>query len=248
LKGKPSSGQPSAGSRARLWLRRFLTGGGYLGFALCLALLGLLLAVAVPKFFGYDSFVIYSGSMEPTVKVGSLLVAKPVAAEDLQVGDVIVFRHPENPDTTITHRIAGIRQENGERIFTTKGDASANPDPREVRLRGRVGKMAYAVPYLGYLVDFIKTKEGALVFLVAPALGLGLTHLWTVRKRRQATPVEAQATEAEAAVARSSPPRRRPPVAAKSVRSGTAPPDRVGRQATASTSPVASLKRGSGDG
>ena|GEM_PF-2551140 len=248
MKGKPSSGQPSAGGRSRLWLRRFLTGGGYLGLALSLALLGLLLAVAVPKFFGYDSFVIYSGSMEPTVKVGSLLVTKPVPAEDLQVGDVIVFRHPENPDTTITHRIAGIREENGERIFTTKGDASSNPDPREVRLQGRVGKMAYTIPYLGYLVDFIKTKEGALIFLVAPALGLGLMHLWTVRKRRQATPVEAQATQAEAAVARSSPPRRRPPTAAKSLKTERALSGQVRRRATASTPPVASLKRGSGDG
>jgi len=148
LKGKPSSGQPSAAGTARLWLRRFLIGGGYLGFALCLALLGLLLAVAVPKFFGYDSFVIYSGSMEPTVKTGSLLVVKPVAAENLQVGDVIVFRSPGN-HATITHRIAGIREENGQRIFTTKGDASSNPDPREVRLQGQVGKMAYTIPYLG---------------------------------------------------------------------------------------------------
>jgi len=244
LKGKPSSGQPSAAGTARLWLRRFLIGGGYLGFALCLALLGLLLAVAVPKFFGYDSFVIYSGSMEPTVKTGSLLVVKPVAAENLQVGDVIVFRSPGN-HATITHRIAGIREENGQRIFTTKGDASSNPDPREVRLQGQVGKMAYTIPYLGYLVDFIKTKEGALIFLVAPALGLGLMHLWKKRKKRQAAPVGAQGSQAEAAVAHPSP-SSRAPVAAKSEKSGT--PDRVSRRATARASPVASLKRGSGDG
>jgi len=244
LKGKPSSGQPSAGGTARLWLRRFLIGGGYLGFALCLALLGLLLAVAVPKFFGYDSFVIYSGSMEPTVKMGSLLVVKPVAAEDLQVGDVIVFRSPGN-HATITHRIAGIREENGQRIFTTKGDASSNPDPREVRLQGQVGKMAYTIPYLGYLVDFVKTKEGTLIFLVAPALGLGLMHLWRERKKRQAGPVGAQASQAEAAVAHPSP-SSRAPVAAKSEKSGT--PDRVRRRATARASPVASLKRGSDGG
>ena len=248
MKGKPSSGQPSAAGRSRLWLRRFLTGGGYLGFALSLALLGLLLAVAVPKFFGYDSFVIYSGSMEPTVKVGSLLVTKPVPAEDLQVGDVIVFRHSENPDTTITHRIAGIREENGERIFTTKGDASSNPDPREVRLRGRVGRMAYAIPYVGYLVDFIKTKEGALIFLVAPALGLGLMHLWTVRKRRQAGVVAAQGPQPEAAVALPAPRRRRPAAAAKSLKTERALSGQVRRRATAGTPPVASLKRGSGDG
>lgn len=248
MNGKPSSGQPSAGGRARLWLRRFLTGGGYLGFALCLALLGVLLAVTVPKFFGYQSFVIYSGSMESTVKVGSLLVAKPVAAENLQVGDVIVFRHPESPNTTITHRIAGIREENGQRIFTTKGDASSNPDPREVRLQGQVGKMAYTIPYLGYLVDFIKTKEGALIFLVAPALGLGLMHLWRERKKRQARPVGAQGSQAEAAVALPSPRSRRAPAAAKSLKSGTAPSAEVGRRATARTPPVAGLKQGSGDG
>ncbi len=247
MKGKPSSGQPSAAGRSRLWLRRFLTGGGYLGLALCLALLGLLLAVAVPKFFGYDSFVIYSGSMEPTVKVGSLLVTKPVAAENLQVGDVIVFRHPENPDTTITHRIAGIREENGERIFTTKGDASANPDPREVHLQGQVGKMAYTIPYLGYLVDFIKTKEGALIFLVAPALGLGLMHLWRERKKRQAGPVGAQGSQAEAAVAHPSP-SSRAPVAAKSRKTERAVSGQVRRRATARASPVASLKRGSDGG
>jgi signal peptidase len=248
LNGKPSSGQPSAGGRARLWLRRFLTGGGYLGFALCLALLGVLLAVTVPKFFGYQSFVIYSGSMEPSVKVGSLLVAKPVAAENLQVGDVIVFRHPESPNTTITHRIAGIREENGQRIFTTKGDASSNPDPREVRLQGQVGKMAYTIPYLGYLVDFIRTKEGALIFLVAPALGLGLMHLWKERKKRRARPVGAQGSQAEAAVALPSPRSRRGRAAAKSLKSGTAPSAEAGRQATARASPVASLKRGAGDG
>ena len=246
MKGKPSSGQPSAAGTARLWLRRFLIGGGYLGFALCLALLGLLLAVAVPKFFGYDSFVIYSGSMEPTVKTGSLLVVKPVAAENLQVGDVIVFRSPGN-HATITHRIAGIREENGQRIFTTKGDASSNPDPREVRLQGQVGKMAYTIPYLGYLVDFIKTKEGALIFLVAPALGLGLMHLWKERKKRQAGPVGAQGSQAEAAVAHPSP-SSRAPVAAKSRKTERAVSGQVRRRATAGASPVASLKRGSGGG
>jgi len=247
LKEKSTLARSPTEGKARLWLRRFLTGGGYLAFALSLALLGLLLAVAVLKFFGYQSFVIYSGSMEPTVKVGSLLVANPVAAEDLQVGDVITYRSPGN-HTTLTHRIVVIRGENGERIFTTKGDASSNPDPREVRLAGRVGKMAYTIPYLGYLVDFINTKGGALVFLVAPALGLGVMYLWGARNRRQATAIGAQASQAEAAVPLPSPRRRRAAVAGKSLKSGTARLDRVGRRATARTPPVASLERASDGG
>jgi hypothetical protein len=108
--------------------------------------------------------------------------------------------------------------------------------------------MAYAIPYLGYLVDFIKTKEGALIFLVAPALGLGLMHLWKERKKRQAAPVGAQASQPEAAVARPSRPRRRPPAAAKSLKTERALSGQVRRRATAGTPPVASLKRGSEGG
>jgi len=69
---------------------------GLLGLLACLALLGALLAAAVPKFWGYNSYVIYTSSMEPTIGVGSLVVAKPVAVADLQVGDVIVFQVPGN--------------------------------------------------------------------------------------------------------------------------------------------------------
>ena len=233
--------------RPGVWPRRLLNASGYLALALALTLLASLLTVMATNLMGYDSYVIYSGSMGPTVKVGSLLLTRPVDVDALRVGDVITYRSPGN-HTTLTHRIVVIRGENGERIFTTKGDASSNPDPREVRLAGRVGKMAYTIPYLGYLVDFINTKGGALVFLVAPALGLGVMYLWGARNRRQATAIGAQASQAEAAVPLPSPRRRRAAVAGKSLKSGTARLDRVGRRATARTPPVASLERASDGG
>jgi len=233
--------------KAGVWPRRLLNASGYLGLALALTLLASLLTVTATNLLGYNSYVIYSGSMQPTVKVGSLLLTRPVDVDDLRVGDVITYRSPGN-HATLTHRIVGIRGENGERIFTTKGDASLGPDPREVILRGQVAKMAYTIPYLGYLVDFINTKGGALVFLVAPALGLGLMYLWGARKRRQATAIGAQASQAAAAVPLPSPRRRRAAVAGKSLKSGTARLDRVGRRATARTPLVASLERGSDGG
>jgi signal peptidase len=159
---------------------------GYLALASCLALLGSLLAVAATNLLGYQSFVIYSGSMEPAVKVGSLLVTQPADVEDIQVGEVITFRSPGN-HTTLTHRVVGIRQEDGQLVFETKGDASLEPDPREVILRGQVSRMAFDIPYLGYVVDFAKSIQGVVLLLLVPAAGLLLMQglkVWKARASR----------------------------------------------------------------
>jgi len=162
---------------------------GYLALASCLALLASLLTVAATNLLGYQSFVIYSGSMEPAVKVGSLLLTRPADVEDLRVGDVITYRSPGN-HTTLTHRIVSIRQEDGERAFTTKGDASLDPDPREVILRGQVSKMTFDIPYLGYVVDFAKSIQGVVLLLVVPAAGLLLMHTRKIWKERASTGVQ----------------------------------------------------------
>jgi len=139
--------------------------------------------VAATNLLGYNNYVIYSGSMEPTVKVGSLLLTRPADVEDLKVGDVITYRSPGN-HTTLTHRIVSIRQQDGERVFKTKGDASLEPDPREVILRGQVSKMAFDIPYLGYVVDFAKSTQGVVLLLVVPAAGLLLIHTRKIWKER----------------------------------------------------------------
>jgi len=182
----PQTGARAEGEKAWLWPRRLLDIVGYLALACCLALLASLLTVAATNLLGYQNFVIYSGSMEPTVKVGSLLLTRPADVEDLQVGDVITYRSPGN-HTTLTHRIVSIRQQDGERVFTTKGDASLEPDPREVILRGQVSKMAFDIPYLGYVVDFAKSIQGIVLLLLVPAAGLLLMQgpkLWKARASR----------------------------------------------------------------
>ena len=72
-----------------------------------LALLSALLAVAAPRLLGYQSYVIYGSSMEPTIRLGSLILTEPVDAEQLQVGDIIAFRTPN--EITVTHRIVAAR-------------------------------------------------------------------------------------------------------------------------------------------
>jgi len=182
----PQAKARAEGGKASVWTRRLLDVVGYVALALCLALLGSLLTVAATNLLGYSSYVIYSGSMEPTVKVGSLLLTRPADVEDLQVGDVITYRSPGN-HTTLTHRIVSIRHEDGQLAFKTKGDASLEPDPQEVVLRGQVSKMAFDIPYLGYVVDFAKSIQGVVLLLLVPAAGLLLMQgpkLWKGRASR----------------------------------------------------------------
>jgi signal peptidase len=172
--------------KASVWPARLLNGGGYVALALALALLASLLTVTATNLLGYSSYVIYSGSMEPTVKVGSLLLTRPADVEDLRVGDVITYRSPGN-HTTLTHRIVSIRQQDGQRVFKTKGDASLEPDPREIILRGEVSRMAFDIPYLGYVVDFAKSIQGVVLLLLVPAAGLVLIQarkIWKARASR----------------------------------------------------------------
>jgi signal peptidase len=171
-----------AGGRQRTWARGAARLAARLAGLGVLGLLGLVLVTAaVPRLWGYQTYVIYGSSMEPTIKLGSLIVAEPVATGDLQVGDIIVFRSPGN-GMTVTHRITGVREEDGQRYFQTKGDASNGGDPLEVTLENGVQQVAYDLPYVGYFVDFAGSTLGIVLLLVLPAAGL-LVSYWSKHRR-----------------------------------------------------------------
>ena len=170
-----------AGGRRRSWTRGAGRLAGVLAFLSVLGLMGLLLVTAAaPRLWGYQTYIIYGSSMEPTIKLGSLILAKTANVGDLQVGDIIVFR--SGNETTVTHRIVGIREEDGQRYFKTKGDATNGADPQEVRLEGGVHRLAFKLPYLGYFVDFAKSTTGMILLVVLPALGLMALHLTNSRE------------------------------------------------------------------
>jgi signal peptidase len=95
----------------------------------------------------HDGWLVQSvatGSMEPTIPTGSVLLTRPVAVEDLDVGDIVVFVAPVGsvvavgPDGQardlgamyITHRITAIAEgPDGSLVFRTRGDANPDDDP-----------------------------------------------------------------------------------------------------------------------
>src|SRR6188472_4042195 len=128
--------------------------------SVAVALLGLvmtLLAGTAPTLVGFETFVVLSGSMEPALGVGDLAVVGAVRPEQLKVRDIISYRTPARPNVVITHRLVGLgRNEAGRLTFETRGDANDSVDQVEVDSQAVLGRVIYAVPRIGYLVDFAR--------------------------------------------------------------------------------------------
>ena len=137
--------------------------------------------MVVPTLLGYERYVIVSGSMVPTIPVGSLVYDEVVPVEDLEVGDIITFVPPPeyNVDDPVTHRIHSIevagRDSNlaGERVIRTKGDANDDVDPWKMVLdRPEQARVAHHLPYVGYVYMALSRPWVQLLLIGLPALGL----------------------------------------------------------------------------
>jgi signal peptidase I len=139
--------------------------------AACLALAGLML---LPGLLGYQRYVITSGSMTGSYDRGSVVFDRVVPVADLEVGDAITYTPPpgSGPSGRITHRIVWIGSDQfGRRTLRTKGDANEAPDPWTFTLdRATQARVAFHVPYVGYLVSFLAIRQARMVLIGLPAL------------------------------------------------------------------------------
>lgn len=115
------------------------------------------------------SFIVQSGSMRPNITEGSIVFVNR-SFDNLRIGDVIVFKNPNNPRFNITHRIFKITQKNNNEVFKTKGDANRSADPWLIKNQAIWGKVILSIPWLGYIVNFAKTKTGVIFIVVLPLL------------------------------------------------------------------------------
>lgn len=69
--------------------------------------------------FGYKPFFIMSGSMEPTIMTHQIVIATPIDAEDVQIGDIISY---ETDTKTVIHRVVDINEDG---TFEFLGDNNA---------------------------------------------------------------------------------------------------------------------------
>lgn len=125
-----------------------------------------------PQAFGYQLKTVLSGSMEPTFKTGSIIIVKPLDMKEktqLKKGDIITFK--VGPDKLITHRISSVNKSGEHVLYETKGDNNKRKDLDPVLSDNVVAKYSgFTIPYVGYFIDFSKSKEGSAILLIVPGI------------------------------------------------------------------------------
>ena len=145
-------------------MKKIFKGIYYLVFSVIIFIALILVISALPIAGNIKTLTVLSGSMEPAIHTGSVVVIKPVS--DYKVGDVITFSLGSKTQIPTTHRITEIRVASGEMVYKTKGDANNSEDSTEVFQRDIVGKVYFSIPYLGYLVDFVQKPFGLMLVVV----------------------------------------------------------------------------------
>ena len=142
---------------------------GYWIFVTAVVLLGLLLVTSlIPVPGNLEVKIVQSGSMEPSIKTGALVVIRP--SSEYHIGDVIMFGEDTKTQVPTTHRIVADEVRSGVFYYTTKGDANEDPDPQAVAQSAVKGKVLFSIPYLGYLLDFAKKPLGFALLVGVPAV------------------------------------------------------------------------------
>ena len=122
----------------------------------------------------FNAYVVLSGSMLPEIKIKDIVVTKKVAAETLEVGDIITFIAPDSRygGISITHRILEKYYDEslGSYTYKTKGDNNNVADGSLVPNENILGKVILKIPKLGYLQDLLANKAGLIIVVIIPCL------------------------------------------------------------------------------
>lgn len=97
---------------------------------------------------GYRFYTVMSGSMLPTIPVGSIALVN-TNETNYEIGDIITYNRNGE---VITHRIHDVQ---GEDIFT-KGDANQSVDAATILHQNIIGKYLFFIPVLGYLFVYLR--------------------------------------------------------------------------------------------
>jgi signal peptidase len=119
------------------------------------------------NFLGFQMFIVKSGSMEPIIQTGSVVIDKKET--NYNIGNIITFKNGDKNDTT-THRIVAMGTQSGSTYYIVKGDANNAPDPNRVPKTNVVGKEQFSIPYLGYIINSVRTLPGLIILIFIPAI------------------------------------------------------------------------------
>jgi signal peptidase I len=135
--------------------------GWVLTSVLILFIIGLGFIYVVP---GYSFSVVKSGSMSPTFNTGDVIITGPVAS-NIKPGTILMYQHGTD---TITHRVLS----NDGNNLVMKGDAVEDADPWQVSVSSARGTYLFKIPFMGYMMMFVRSKLGWFLSIIVPAAAI----------------------------------------------------------------------------
>ena len=161
-------------------MRKIITKGGTLVLGILVCLLIIILGIQTYNklivhdetagILGYNYKTVLTGSMEPAIPVGSIVITKEQSSYEME--DIISF---QEEGAIITHRIISIDRER----YITKGDANNVADTEEVQQKQILGKVILTIPLLGYLVMWLMSPFGIISLFII----IGIWYIATGRNR-----------------------------------------------------------------
>lgn len=135
----------------------------------------------------YQLFVVRSGSMKPSIEIGSVLlvqpasqvkkIAAPLPTPVFHQGDIVTYLVGDDP---ITHRVVGVEDSDSQFTYQTKGDANRTPDQGKVSEKQILGKTILVVPFVGHAINFAKTQMGYIFLIVVPITLIIYSEILTI--------------------------------------------------------------------
>ena len=123
----------------------------------------------LPKLFGVGEVVFLSGSMQPTIEVGSLGIVHE--EKNYKEGDIVTYIKDR---TLITHRIKEIKS---DKEIIVQGDANNIAD-EPISKDMIEGRIILTIPHMGSVLQILKTPYG-----IAGVAGIGVViALWPERE------------------------------------------------------------------
>lgn len=152
-------------------MKKILNWISYLWLGVLVILIALLIISKMNRTEYILNFVpmkVLSGSMEPRIKVGDIVIAKKVDPLTIKEGDVITYKM--NNNTNVTHRVVEVIRNGYDPYFITKGDANNIEDSEQVSGENLVGKLIFTIPKLGYFINFAARPFGFIALFIIPGI------------------------------------------------------------------------------
>lgn len=121
-----------------------------------------------PSVFGYHIFQVSSGSMEPELMTGDVILDKEVDPSEIQVGDIITYKGMKGDleNKIVTHKVKEVKiTSDGRRHFITQGIAKGAIEDPEFDESYVIGKYQRKIPLLNHLYTFFLSDYGLIAFV-----------------------------------------------------------------------------------